>query len=225
MPLAVNHCGNFVNLASVLNILLINEGQDPAAPSPFARISRRVMTDVNNVLSLSAVRMKDPEWINPKIIAFDLDCTLWPFWVDTHVTPPFHKNADGTVLDARKRHVEFIPGVPDILKELHRRGIKLAAVSRTGEIAGAKSLLKLFDFEKYFSHIEIYPGCKVAHFSKIHRETNVAYEDMMFFDDEFRNIADIKKLGVFTIYCPDGIEAKVVDSSLIDFDKSRSKRS
>lgn len=60
---------------------------------------------------------------------------------------------------------------------------------------------------------------------RIHRETNVAYEDMMFFDDEFRNIADIKKLGVFTIYCPDGIEAKVVDSSLIDFDKSRSKRS
>ena len=30
----------------------------------------------------------------PQMIVFDLDYTLWPFWVDTHVTPPL-KVKDG----------------------------------------------------------------------------------------------------------------------------------
>lgn len=30
----------------------------------------------------------------PKMIVFDLDYTLWPFWIDTHVTPPL-KVKDG----------------------------------------------------------------------------------------------------------------------------------
>ena len=31
----------------------------------------------------------------PKIIVFDLDFTLWPFWVDTHVTPPLKAKGGG----------------------------------------------------------------------------------------------------------------------------------
>ena len=38
--------------------------------------------------------------------------------------------------------------------------------SRTGEINGAEQLLHLFDWNKYFTYKEIYPGSKVRHFAK-----------------------------------------------------------
>ena len=31
----------------------------------------------------------------PKVLIFDLDYTLWPFWVDTHVSPPLKVKNDG----------------------------------------------------------------------------------------------------------------------------------
>ncbi|XP_061286373.1 magnesium-dependent phosphatase 1 isoform X3 [Bos javanicus] len=104
----------------------------------------------------------------PKLAVFDLDYTLWPFWVDTHVDPPFHK-------------------------------------SRTGEVEGANQLLELFDLVRYFVHREIYPGSKVTHFERLQRKTGVPFSQMIFFDDEKRNIVDVSKLGTKWCYlhsCP-----------------------
>lgn len=37
----------------------------------------------------------------PKLFVFDLDYTLWPLWVDTHVTGPLKPTKDGLVVKDR----------------------------------------------------------------------------------------------------------------------------
>ncbi|XP_024608981.1 magnesium-dependent phosphatase 1 isoform X3 [Neophocaena asiaeorientalis asiaeorientalis] len=88
----------------------------------------------------------------PKLVVFDLDYTLWPFWVDTHVDPPFHKSSDGTVRDRRGQAVRLYPEVPEVLERLQGLGVPVAAASRTGEVEGANQLLELFDLVRCYQH-------------------------------------------------------------------------
>ncbi len=56
-----------------------------------------------------------------------------------------------------------------------------------------KRLVKAIDL---FDYQEIYPGSKITHFRKLHDDSGVEYEDMIFFDDEYRNAEVGNKLGV-----------------------------
>ncbi|KAF7387961.1 magnesium-dependent phosphatase 1-like [Vespula maculifrons] len=155
----------------------------------------------------------------PKIIVFDLDYTLWPFWVDTHVTPPFIKRKKDEIVDAHGQIIRHYKDVPDILNKLSEEGYELGVASRTSEIKGAKQLLNLLDWEKYFKYKEIYPGSKTTHFSQIKKLSNVEYKDMMFFDDEQRNISDLNKVGVLSILVKNGMTHEVIDHGLKKFSK------
>ncbi|KAI5280412.1 Magnesium-Dependent Phosphatase 1 [Manis pentadactyla] len=167
----------------------------------------------------------------PELAVFHLDYTLWPFWVDTHVDPPFHKSRwekvgarwgpvrvehtlvfsrDGTVRDRRSHPVRLYPEVPQVLERLRGLEVPVAAASRTGEIEGANQLLELFDLVKYFVHREIYPGSKVTHFERLQQKTRIFFSQMIFFDDEKRNIIDVNKLGTKWCYlhsCPEWNES------------------
>jgi Acid Phosphatase len=52
----------------------------------------------------------------PQLFVFDLDYTLWPFWVDTHVSPPLKAVDSGTrVRDHFGESFRFYDDVPNIL--------------------------------------------------------------------------------------------------------------
>ncbi|XP_074645427.1 magnesium-dependent phosphatase 1-like [Tubulanus polymorphus] len=153
----------------------------------------------------------------PDLIVFDLDYTLWPFWVDSHHSPPFRKESNGFVYDAYRSRVHYFPDVPRILEDLHEKGYTLGVASRTGAIEEAKSLMTLFDWNKYFTYQEIYPGSKVNHFKRFKEKSGLKYENMLFFDDEYRNIAEVSKLGVTCILADSGVDTQLLKKGFDEF--------
>ncbi|XP_059564833.1 uncharacterized protein LOC132240940 isoform X4 [Myotis daubentonii] len=122
----------------------------------------------------------------PKLAVFDLDYTLWPFWVDTHVDPPFHKSSDGTVRDRQGRTIRLYPEVPEVLDRFRGLGVPMAAASR------------------------------------LQQKTGVPFSQMIFFDDEKRNIVDVSKLGTEWCYlhsCSEWNESSSPDSRTRDICK------
>ncbi|XP_033024791.1 magnesium-dependent phosphatase 1-like [Lacerta agilis] len=153
----------------------------------------------------------------PSLVVFDLDYTLWPFWVDTHVDPPFQKNSDGSVQDRNRQPINLYPEVSAVLEKLQAEAIPMAAASRTGEIQGANQLLDLFGLNRFIRYAEIYPGSKVTHFQKLSQQTGVPLSQMLFFDDESRNIYDVSKLGVTCILVPNGMNLSLLKQGLEAF--------
>lgn len=149
----------------------------------------------------------------PKLAVFDLDYTLWPFWIDTHVTPPF-KKVGNKVVDARGATIKYYPEVPEMLKYLKDNNCLIAIASRTAEIQGARQLIELFGWEKYFDYKEIFPGQKTTHFSNLRKASGIDYQDMVFYDDEERNSRDVSPLGVTCVLVEDGMSRAVLNKGL-----------
>ncbi|KAI2629545.1 magnesium-dependent phosphatase [Hypoxylon sp. NC1633] len=80
----------------------------------------------------------------PRAIVFDLDYTLWPFWVDTHVSPPLRPNAThNACTDKIGERFAFYDDVPSVLRGLALAGVKLGVASRTLAPDLGREMLKL----------------------------------------------------------------------------------
>ena len=72
----------------------------------------------------------------------------------------------------------------------------------------------LFDIDRFFHLKEIYPADKTKHFRNIQQHFDLPYSEMVFFDDEYRNIASVEKLGVKAIFVDNGINRRLVEAFL-----------
>ncbi|KAF1957013.1 magnesium-dependent phosphatase-1 [Byssothecium circinans] len=169
----------------------------------------------------------------PKIMVFDLDYTLWPFWVDTHVTPPIKAQEGG--LKVKDRYGEgygFYSEVGGVLDALKHKSILVGAASRTHAPDLGREMLRLLKIPSsssssqraidYFDHMQIYPGSKTTHFERIHGDSGIAYEDMLFFDDESRN-KNVEGLGVVMQLVRDGVTRDEVDKGVRSWRKRNKK--
>ena len=70
--------------------------------------------------------------------------------------------------------------------------------------------------------MQIYPGSKTTHFERLHRESGIAYEDMLFFDDESRN-KNVEVLGVVMQLVKDGVSREEIDRGVRSWRKRNDK--
>lgn len=77
--------------------------------------------------------------------------------------------------------------------------------------------MKLFDWDKYFDFKQIFPGRKTEHFLNIHKESGHPFSQMLFFDDESRNIRDLKQSGVVSVLVENGIDLRVINDGINQF--------
>jgi magnesium-dependent phosphatase 1 len=119
---------------------------------------------------------------------------------------------NGMIRDDDGRKIRLYDDALEILAQLDHQQISMAVASRTSAPDWADELMELFDIKKYFQYFEIYPGSKVSHFRSLQQKTGLKYSDMIFFDDEYRNIEEVSQLGVVSVFVEDGINRPLLNS-------------
>lgn len=150
-----------------------------------------------------------------KLVVFDLDFTLWDaggVWCDC-LQPPFSKREEG-VYDAAGTRVRVYEDIPWALEALVKAGYELGIASRTTQPIWARELLDLLDFRRFFSQEEIYPSSKVRHFAELKARSGFEYSEMLFFDDEPRNIDEVSELGVRCVLVSGGFRRELLEAEI-----------
>ncbi|KAI3509430.1 hypothetical protein L1887_24695 [Cichorium endivia] len=145
----------------------------------------------------------------PRLVVFDLDYTLWPFYCECR----------------SKREMPYMyPHAKGILNALKEKEVDMAIASRspTRDIAvnfvdklGIKSMFVAQEIFSSWSH-------KTEHFKKIQQKTQVPFNQMLFFDDENRNIEAVSKMGVTSILVNNGVTIEAFRQGLKEFSQGPS---
>lgn len=93
----------------------------------------------------------------------------------------------------------------------------MALASHTQQPTWAKELTELLGIADHFSYSEIYPSSKLAHFSSLQKLSNIEFQQMLFFDDEMRNITEVSSLGACCIHVTQGLSHRIFEEVLHRF--------
>ncbi|KAL9244793.1 hypothetical protein vseg_018519 [Gypsophila vaccaria] len=140
----------------------------------------------------------------PKLVVFDLDYTLWPFYCECR---------------SKREMPSLYPHAKGILYALKDKGIDVAIASRSPTPDIAKTFLEKLGIKSMFVAQEIFSSWthKTEHFERIHSRTKIPYTEMLFFDDEDRNIKAVKNMGVTSILVGNGVNQQAFRQGLTEF--------
>eukprot|EP00971_Amphidinium_carterae_P230690 4578069-Amphidinium_carterae.1 len=179
----------------------------------------------------------------PKVIAFDLDGTLWSpemYELWGRGGAPFTATDNGQrVYDRSGTEVQLLGMTRTLLEELSATevvqggGCTLAIASSCDEPNWARECMRLFRFtsgKRTMNELlpvqEIYKApSKAVHFKRIQEKTGAEFEDMIFLDNQMDNIEAVRRLGVHCIYTPDGVTPEAWTAGLKQWQQKRSKKS
>ncbi|XP_075228474.1 magnesium-dependent phosphatase 1-like isoform X2 [Lycorma delicatula] len=133
----------------------------------------------------------------PRIIIFDLDCLVWPFWTGcTELKKPIKLTPDGQLIDADGIRLKPYKAVPGILRSLKKSNFEMAVVGRTGE-----EVLDKYNWREFFRYIILEPGPKVNHIAKLVNLTGCKSSDLLFFSRTREELEAVKNSDLETYVC------------------------
>jgi len=160
----------------------------------------------------------------PKIVVFDLDYTLWPYYIDSHVTPPI-KAQGNNFSDSYGDLYKPFKDVTKILRTLKEKCLGedgyLAIASRSTTKDLAMQAIEIYGWMPYLSSFQIFSRVKDVHMYAIKKELGGEFTDMLFFDDEERNYKPTADIGVVPILVNqvDGLNLEAMYNGLLRYER------
>ena len=182
-----------------------------------------------------------------RLVVFDLDYTVWqPEMYQLYGSPRLARvpkglcpivrqesmttSDDMILVDKEKTPIRVFEGAAYALQEINRlrsdgHDIHAAVASRTDQEEWAHTCMKHLQLpdgttlsDCFQDRIEI--DCmrdKTHHIRRLEKKTGIPLHEMCFFDNEHWNIECVRKIGVLSLYTPDGMTRRAWKEALKAF--------
>ena len=165
------------------------------------------------------VRTSLDENVNPSLLVFDCDYTIWPFDCDKDVFAPFTKTTWSGVFDYFGRPSNAYHDVAGMFGAILDAGIPVAFLSRNPSAHSVRELLEALpclnkvgavekslwdtmpspDYFHAYSSSGIGRG-KDRHFAALQGVCGIPFANMVFFDDQIDNVEAASRRGVTSVH-------------------------